>query len=132
MATTQKRSSLPKHILIVEDDEYLANAYRLKVEKEGYRVTLAGDGEQALRALQASKPDLIILDLVMPNMDGFTVLEHIRAHREWKNLQIVVMSNLGQDEDISRAKQYGVEHYLVKSDIRLKDLLVMVSKLLAP
>ena len=127
--TTSLRSGT-KHILIVEDDAFLANAYRIKVEKAGYRVSMAADGEEALRLFQESPADLILLDLVMPHMDGFTVLEKIRSMPKGKKTPIMVISNLEQDEDLERAKRAGANDYIVKSDIRLKDMLKKVSALL--
>jgi CheY-like chemotaxis protein len=108
-----------KKILIAEDDKFLANAYRLKLTKAGYEVVVAVDGKEALGTLAGFEPDLILLDLVMPKMDGFAVLEQLRKNPAWANIPIIVASNLGQMEDIERAKKLGATDYVLKSDMSM-------------
>ena len=82
-----------KKILVAEDDKFLANAYRVKLTKSGYEVKMASDGEDVIKALSEYTPDLIILDLMMPKVDGFTVLKEVKNNDRWKNIPILVASN---------------------------------------
>lgn len=115
-----------KKILIVEDDKYLANAHRVKLSKAGFEVQLAGDGDQAIQILTTFTPDLILLDLIMPNKDGFTVLGEIKQNPLWKAIPVIVTSNLSQMEDMEKAKALGAVDYLIKSNINLTDLLAKI------
>lgn len=110
-------------ILIAEDDKFLANAYRVKLKKAGFDIKLASDGVEALAALDSFKPDLVLLDLVMPKKDGFAVLSEIRNNSEHANLPVIVATNLGQKEDTEKAKKLGATDYIVKSDLSMKDII---------
>lgn len=105
-----------KKILIAEDDQFLANAYRVKLEKEGFEVVIVFDGEAAINRLKTYQPDLILLDLVMPKKDGFITLKEIKANPAWHNIPVVVTSNLSQEQDFNRAKGLGAIDYFIKSD----------------
>lgn len=110
-------------ILIVEDDKFLANAYRLKFTKSGFTVKLAMDGNEALKELETSSPDLIILDLIMPNKDGFSVLEDLKNSTKWKTIPVIVATNLEQKEDIDKAKSLGAIDYIVKSNTTIEEII---------
>ncbi len=112
-------------ILIAEDDKFLVSAYKLKFEKEGEEVEVAFDGQEALEKLKSFKPDVVLLDLMMPKMDGFEVLEKLNKEGTM-SVPIIVASNLGQAEDVERAKKLGAIDYVVKSDIALDDLVAKV------
>ena len=116
-----------KKILVAEDDKFLANAYRVKLTKANYEVRMASDGEELLSMIEEFQPDLILLDLVMPNKDGFSALSELRANPRWSRLPIIVASNLGQKEDIDKAKKLGASDYLVKSDLAMKDLVIKIA-----
>jgi len=118
-----------KTILIAEDDKFLVNVYRVKFTKAGFNVVIAEDGEQTIQALAKLKPDIILLDLIMPVKDGFEVLKEVRANSNLKDIPIVVASNLGQDEDIKRAKLLGATDYFIKANVHLPDLVAMISKM---
>ena len=109
-------------ILVAEDDKFLANAYRIKLVREGYDVKICYDGEEVFRSLENYTPDLIILDLIMPRMDGFLVLEYLKKTEKWENIPVIVVSNLGQSEDIVRATKLGAEDYMIKTDLSMKNL----------
>ena len=109
-------------IMIAEDDQFLANAYRVKFEKSDFEVKLVFDGEEALAAIGEFHPDIILLDLVMPNKDGFTTLKELKASDTAKNIPVVVTTNLSQAEDIKKVKDLGAIDYLVKSDISLGEI----------
>ena len=111
-----------KKILIAEDDHFLANAYRVKLEKSEFEVQIAGDGEQALKILETFTPDVIVLDLVMPVKDGFATLEAIKANEKWKDIPVIVASNIGQKEDSDRAEQLGAVKHIVKSNTPLQKI----------
>src|SRR5262245_5713470 len=94
-------------VLIVEDDQFLVIAYRKKLSLNGYEVDVARDGEEAKVVLQTSVPDIILLDLVMPREDGFQLLTELKQNQAWKNIPVIVASNLGERPDIERAKALG-------------------------
>lgn len=109
-------------ILIAEDDQFLANAYRVKFEKSDFEVKLVFDGEEAIEAVSEFHPDIILLDLVMPKKDGFTTLKELKANSASKNIPVIVTTNLSQAEDIKKVKDLGALDYLVKSDISLGEI----------
>jgi DNA-binding response OmpR family regulator len=119
-----------KRILLVEDEKPLSNALKMKLIKEGYDVTIAEDGEEALNQTRAKKFDLILLDIIMPKMDGFTLLELLQKAGTTSSQAVVVLSNLGQDDDIKRAKELGVNDYMVKANSPIARILDKVHSIL--
>lgn len=113
-------------VLIAEDDQFLANAYRVKLSKAGFKVLITADGEEAIKALAEFKPDVILLDLIMPNKDGFATLEEIKSSSQYKQIPVIVASNLGQKEDVDRVKKLGANDYVVKSNMKLDDLVTKI------
>lgn len=111
------------YVLIVEDDNYLANAYRLKLQYAGYEMMIASDGEEAQKLIKDRKPRLIILDLVLPHVDGFTVLEEIKKDSKTKGIPVIVASNLGQKEDLDHAMKLGADDYFIKSNIGMDEMI---------
>jgi len=109
-------------ILVVEDDNFLSNAYKIKLTKAGFEVIMAKDGEEAMKELQKVAPSVILLDLMMPIKDGFSVLEDIKKNTKLAKIPIIVTSNLGQKEDIDRAINLGAKDYVIKSDLSLEEL----------
>lgn len=118
-------------ILLFEDDAFLSKAYQIKLQKAGFEVRVAFDGQEGLDALQEFKPDVILLDLVMPKMDGFTTLERIKQDEALSKIPVIVASNLGQAEDIARAKELGAQEFLIKSDVSLEEVIELVEKYLS-
>lgn len=105
-------------IYIVDDDRFLLDLYAIKFKNAGHEVTAFGGGEELLAALRktdAAAPDGILLDLIMPGMGGFGALEVIRKERLAKGSKIIILSNQGQDSDIEKAKEFGVDGYIVKA-----------------
>jgi DNA-binding response OmpR family regulator len=109
-------------ILIAEDDQFIANAYRVKFEKEGFEVLITSDGEEAISSLESFAPDLIILDLVMPKKDGFITLSEIKANPKYANIPVIVTSNLSQSTDFDKVKSLGAVEYLVKSETPIGEI----------
>src|SRR3989344_2457488 len=112
-----------KKVLIVEDDNFLRSVTAKRLEEEGYAVAVAVDGESALVTAQDAKPDLILLDLLLPGLDGFAVLGKLKAHDDLKKVPVIVFSNLGQKEDIEKAKLLGAEQFLIKANFTLDDVM---------
>lgn len=102
-------------ILIIEDDPYILKMYELKLGLEGYQVKTAVNGRLGLEKLKEGNPDLILLDILMPEMDGFEVLEHLKKDPATKNVPVLVLSNLGQEDHINKAMSFGVQGFIVKS-----------------
>ncbi|MEK7568920.1 MAG: response regulator [Patescibacteria group bacterium] len=103
-----------KKILIVEDDEDISRIYDIKFSHEGYDTILAKSGEEVLEKILNERPDLIMLDLMLPKKDGFMVIEEIKKNQEVKNTPILVISNLGQKSDEDRVIALGANGYIVK------------------
>lgn len=121
-----------KTILVAEDDKFLANIYRLNLSQAGYNVINAMDGQETLVQIQKTKPDLIILDLMMPIKDGFQVLLEIKKDTALKNIPVIVASNLAQPEDVKKAMSLGATDYFIKSNVKISDIIAIVSKHLLP
>ena len=102
-------------VLLIEDDSALAEMYRAKLERDGYTVRVAGDGEEALRMVGEELPDLIFLDVRLPRMDGLAFLERLRATERTRNIPVVIVSNYSEEELVARGLQLGALEYLVKS-----------------
>ncbi len=102
------------HILIVEDDPEAAHILELSLKREGYKISVAMDGTQGLSAIQGSRPDVVLLDLMMPDIDGFEVTKRTRANPATANIPIIVVSARTQEADKLKAKQVGANGYLTK------------------
>lgn len=117
-------------ILVVEDDKYLVNAYRVKLTKAGFDVQLALDGEEALKIIPNFLPDLVLLDLILPKKDGFSVLLEMKKNPLWNKIPVIITSNLGQKEDRDRGMKLGAIDYIVKSDITLEAIIEKIQRAL--
>jgi len=117
-------------VLLVEDDPFLSSVLRMKLEKELFKVIRASDGDEALNFLteQGVKPDLILLDLILPKKNGFEVLETIRQDPLLEKLPVIIISNLGQPSDIERGKALGVIDYFIKARLSVEELVNKVKK----
>lgn len=121
----------PKRILIVEDDDNFAGVYETRLKTEGYVTERVSDGEEALSAAIRFKPDLILLDVMMPKISGFDVLDILRNTPETSKCKIIILTARGQDSDRSRAMALGVDEYLVKSQVEIADVMAKIKKHLA-
>jgi CheY-like chemotaxis protein len=110
-------SAGPLHILLVEDDSAVSGMYKLKLEMEGYRVTVCADGEEGLRVAREQKPHVIFLDLRLPRMDGMTVLEAMRGDDRTRHIPVLILSNYGEPPLIERGLRLGAREYLLKSEM---------------
>ena len=117
-----------KKILIAEDEKPMANALKAKLENSGFEVSLAFNGQEALQILQQEKIDLLLLDLIMPQKDGFAVLAELK--KIGSKVQVVISSNLSQADDISRAKELGAADFFVKSNTQIVAVVEKVKKVL--
>lgn len=117
-----------KKILLVEDDETLSDSYIQRFTAEGLEVKRVPNGEEALSAALSFKPDLILLDIMMPKVNGFDVLDILRNTPETVNIHVIVLSALSQQEDMDKAKSLGADDYLVKSQVVLADIVERVKK----
>jgi len=102
-------------ILLVEDDTFLAGMYKTKFEMEGFHVLVAEDGLKGFKMAKENKPDIILLDILLPKMDGFEVLEKIRASQDTKTIPVIMLTNLGQKEDVEKGLERGANGYLIKA-----------------
>ena len=109
-------------VLLAEDDRFLRRAAEVELRKHGYVVLAAADGEEALKIATEQIPDIILLDLIMPKMQGFEVLRILKQQESTAKIPVVIMSNLGQEQDVQQAMADGAMAYLIKSDLSLKDL----------
>lgn len=104
-----------KKLLLVEDDPFLSSLLKARLAKEGFVVSYAADGEEALEMLHKDKPDLVLLDLILPKKSGFEVLEIMRDDPRLVKLPVMIVSNLGQESDIARGKELGAVAYFIKA-----------------
>ncbi len=113
-------------ILLVEDDKELAEAYRVRFDAEGFSTHWTENGEDALAQTISFKPDIILLDIMMPRISGFDVLDILRNTPETKNIKVVVISALSQPSDIAKATELGADEYIVKAQSTIADVVVRI------
>jgi len=113
---------------LVEDEKFFFYFLKNRLEKENLKVAIASDGEEALKCLRASSFGLILLDLILPKISGFELMEIISADPKLKKIPIMIISNLGQDKDIATAKNYGAIEYFVKARVSLDELVKQIKK----
>ena len=117
-----------KKILIIEDEEIILELLQRKLAKEGYEVSVAGDGEEGLKVMKEVKPHLILLDIVMPKMGGFEVMEEMQKDPELKEIPVIVVSNSGQPVEIDRAQALGAKDWLIKTTFDPQEVIDKVVK----
>lgn len=117
-----------KRILLVEDEEIMIDLLQKKLTQEGYEISVARDGEEGLKAMKEEKPDLILLDIIMPKMGGFEVMEEMQKNKELKEIPIIVISNSGQPVELSRAQKLGAKDWLIKTEFDPQEVLDKVVK----
>jgi len=118
-------------ILVVEDDDFLKKLITQRLEHEGFKAEGVPEGKAALEFLKKTTPILVVLDLLLPGVDGFQVLQEIRENQRLKGLPVIVLSNLGEQEHINRAKMLGADDYLVKAHFTLGEIMEKINKLIS-
>jgi len=120
-----------KKVLSVEDDKFLSSLVARKLSAAGYEMSHASKGEEALKMVKEQKPSLVLLDILLPEMSGFEVLEKIKADPETKNIPVILFSNLGQKEDIDKGLKLGAEKFIVKATVVLDDIVNEIESVLS-
>ncbi|MFA6271807.1 MAG: response regulator [Patescibacteria group bacterium] len=123
MSTKQK-------ILLIEDDKMLLEMYTAKFTREGFEIATAENGSDGLKAARDTKPDMILLDIIMPKLDGFATLKEIRKDENIKDVPVILLTNLGQDQDIQKGKDLGADDYFVKANHTPTEIVEKVQELL--
>ena len=119
-----------KKILIIEDDAFLSKLLARQLETSGFETVLAATGQEALSAASAQPADMVLLDIMLPDVDGFDLLKQIKTDSKSKAAPVIIISNLGQAEDITQGKKLGAVDYIVKSDLSLDELVKKVRQYL--
>lgn len=120
-----------KKVLIVEDESALVEILKDKLDEEKvFKVFVAKDGVEGLKMVSKIKPDLILLDIVMPKMDGITMMQRLKKDKEYKKIPIVILTNLGTTEDAERAIKQGAYDFLIKAEWKLEDVIKKIRKIL--
>lgn len=126
-----KQSRQPKKtILLVEDDTFLSGMYVTKLSMEGYDVQLAADGEAGVREIKAVLPDMVLLDILLPKKDGFAVLKEIKQDAKTKHIPVIMLTNLGQKDDVDKGLALGAQDYLIKAHFMPSEVVEKVKKYL--
>ncbi len=103
-------------ILLVEDDQMISTMYQTKFSMEGYTIEVAMDGKTGLEKIKTIKPDILLLDVILPKIDGFTILKAMKSDPATAKIPVILLTNLGQDEDVKKGKSLGADDYFIKSN----------------
>ncbi|MBU1167240.1 response regulator [Patescibacteria group bacterium] len=109
-------------VAIVEDDKSLLDAIAFELEEQGYEVTKDVDGESGVETIKNTKPDIILLDIIMPRMDGFEVLETLKKNEALQDIPVIILSNLGHDADVKKGIELGAKAYFIKASIDIEEM----------
>lgn len=115
-------------MLVVEDDPFYSKIYKTKLAKENIESEVVNNGDEALKAVKVARPGFILLDLIMPGKDGFETLRELRADPALRDVPIIVLSNLSQDEDVKRVMESGATEYLVKANVPIQAVIDKVKQ----
>jgi len=126
-----KKQAAKVKIVLVEDDSFLAGMYVTKLNLEGFDVQLASDGEKGLKMIREEQPALVLLDIVLPKMSGFDVLKDMKAEAETKNIPVILLTNLGQRDDVQKGLNLGATDYLIKAHFMPSEVVEKIKKLMA-
>lgn len=113
---------IKKKIAVVEDDQFLSKAFILKLNAAGFDAIAIRDGQDAFDTISREMPDLVLLDLMLPKRSGFDILADLKKDEKLKNIPVIIMSNLGQEEEVQRGLSLGASEYLVKTNIKLEEV----------
>ncbi len=120
-----------KTILLIEDDPFLVEIYTTKLKEEGFSMAVAIDGQEGLKIIKEKAPDLLLLDIVLPNVNGWEILREIKRDDKLNNLKIVILSNLSQKEEIEKGMKLGAVKYLIKAHYTPSEVVKVIKKILA-
>jgi DNA-binding response OmpR family regulator len=119
-----------KKILIIEDDPFLSDMYATKFQLKGYKVNLSKNGEEAMEEIKKEKPAIILLDILMPKMDGYEFLGKLKRDERLKDIPVVIMTNLGQKKEVEKGLELGADDYIIKAYFTPKEVIEKVESLL--
>ena len=119
---------MEKTILIIEDDKFLRELIGQKLIKEGYKTSEAVDGEEGMKKLKEDKPDLVLLDLILPGIDGFEVLSRMKDDPAFSKIPVIILSNLGQKDDVEKGLKLGAVDYLIKAHFTPGEIIDKIKK----
>ena len=117
-------------VLIIEDDSYISDMYKIKLESENFEVAIASDGITGIKMLEKQKSDIILLDVVMPKADGFSVLKTIKKNSELKEIPVVLLTNLSQKENVERGFKLGADGYIIKAHFTPSEVVEKIKEIL--
>ena len=121
---------IKKKILIVEDDNFVAEVYSTKLFEMGHEVRIAQNGEEGLKVIGEEKPDLILLDIIMPVMGGIEMLGELKKKDEWKQIPVILLTNVGEKESVQKVRNLGVQDYLIKSHFTPAEVIEKIESIL--
>ncbi len=119
-----------KKIIIVEDDNFVAEVYSTKLLEMGYEVRVAQNGEEGLKMIREEKPDIVLLDIIMPVMGGVEMLEELKKKEEWKEIPVILLTNVGEKENIQKMRSLGAQDYLIKSHFTPAEVIEKIESIL--
>lgn len=122
----------PIKILLLEDEPMLSSMYQTKFKNEGFEIAIAKDGEEGLSRARAERFDIVLVDIIMPKVDGFAVLKELRSMPEYKKAPIILLTNLGQEEDMKKGQDLGATDYLVKANFTPSQVAAKIREVLSP
>ncbi len=117
-----------KKILLVEDDKFLSEMYVAKLTESGFSIETAFDGEEGLHKIKEMKPDLILLDIVLPKKDGFEILAELKKEKDLKDIIVIALTNLGQKEEVEKGLKLGADDYIVKAHFTPTEVVTKIKK----
>lgn len=121
----------PIKVLMIEDDKFLCDLAAKKFSKEGFHVLVAMEGRRGIELAEKELPDVVLIDILLPGLDGFEVLKRLRRNPSFDNTRLIVLSNYGQAEELEKARALGADQFLIKADFTLDDILDAIKKVLA-
>ncbi len=124
-------NNISQKILIIEDEEIISNLLSKKLSQLGYEVKIAFNGQEGLEMLYKEKPDLVLLDIIMPKKDGFETIAEMKSDETLKDIPIIIISNSGQPVELNKAREMGVNDWLIKTDFDPQEVIQKVNKALA-
>lgn len=117
-------------VLIIEDDSYISDMYKIKFESENFETIVAEDGINGIKEIEKQKPDIVLLDIVMPKVDGFSVLKMIKKNEDSKDIPVVLLTNLGQKDNVERGFELGATSYIIKAHFTPSEVVKKVKEIL--